>query len=126
MCAWIKVDQSLFTHRKIATMADHLDIDEMQAVGCITALWSWAIDNAPDGKLTGSDRMIAKASHWYGSPTRYVEALFSAGFMDDDFNGNRELHNWEQWAGALVRKRAIDRERLRHWRDRKLDRKQRR
>lgn len=112
MCAWIKVDQSLFTHIKISTLADHLDIDDMQAVGHITALWAWAIDNAPDGRLIGTDRIIAKAAHWHGNPARFTEGLYVSGFMDDDFDGKRDLHDWDEWAGALVRKRKADRDRM--------------
>lgn len=103
-------------------LADQLNIDEMQAVGHIASLWAWAIDNAPDGVLPRSERMIASAAHWKGDAVPFVEACVMAGFIDDDFDATRELHDWEQWAGALVRKRDGDRERmrqLRHGDDRK-------
>jgi hypothetical protein len=116
--AWIKVDQHLLAHRKTARLADQLDIPEAQAAGHMIGLWGWAIDNAPDGILDHSDRAIARAAHWYGAPTHFVEAATFAGFIEDDFNGKpKRIHEWEQYAGALIEKRNVDRTRIKRWRD---------
>lgn len=117
--AWIKVEQSLHRHRKIFHLADLLGIHEMQAVGHITALWAWAIDSAPDGALRATPKTIAVNSCWEGRDAiRFVQALIDSGFVDDNLDGGLSLHAWDEWAGALVRKRKADRDRIQEHRAR--------
>lgn len=134
--AWIKVDQTLFDHRKITRLATMLDVDEMQAVGHVVSLWAWAIDNAQDGILstktkTGlipfDDRQLAKAARWRGqmNDSKFVDCLVFSGFIDDDFDGHRTLHDWDEWAGALVKKRNDDRTRMQNLRKEAAERKSR-
>jgi hypothetical protein len=101
----------------MVSLAEELDIDDVAAIGHLVALWSWAIDNAPSGVLPQSDRQIATGAMWKGNATKFREALFFAGFIDDDYNGRRTLHDWEEWAGALIRKRNADRERMKELRE---------
>ncbi len=85
----------------------------MEAVGHVAALWAWAIDNAPDGRLPIEDEIIAEGAYWFDNPARFIEALIFCGFVDDDYDGHRQIHDWEEWAGALIRKRESDKERIR-------------
>ena len=117
--AWQKIDQSFWTHRKTFIVATELDIHPCQAAGHIGALWAWALDNAPNGQLPQSDQMIAYAAHWPSNPSRFVDALVVAGYIDDNFDGRRDLHGWEQWTGALIAKRTEDKKRLQDWRKQK-------
>ena len=122
MCAWIKVDQTLLSHRKTLTVSEELDINEVAVIGHLVSLWTWAIDNAPNGELPASERMIARAAMWDGSPAHFVSALVFAGFIDDDCMGKHQLHNWEEWTGALVRSRRESTQRMKDWRQKKSQR----
>ncbi len=45
--AWIKLHSSVTTNRKILTVADLLRISEAAAIGHLSMLWLWSIENAP-------------------------------------------------------------------------------
>lgn len=114
--AWIKLEQSIFTHRKTMVLASGLDIHEAQAVGHIAALWAWALDNAPDGQLPADDRIVARAALWGGAPRQFVEAIIFAGFVDDNQDGHRSLHDWYEYAGRLIEVRKLNKNRQQKWR----------
>ena len=88
-----------------------LGLDETYAAAHVIRLWSWALDNAPDGDLSSlSARAIAYGAGWRtGSPDAFVRALVEVGWIDDD---NR-IHDWHEYAGRLVQRRAEDAERKR-------------
>jgi len=111
--AWIELHQSLFTHRKTMQAAETLDLPEVYVVAHLMALWTWALDNAPDGVLPASRRIIGKAAQWSGDPTALVNALFDAGFLDGDEEGRTLIHDWHSYAGRLVEKREANAERMR-------------
>jgi hypothetical protein len=114
--AWLKIDQSLLTHRKTMMLAESLDIHEMQAVGHLVALWAWALDNAPSGELPETDRIIARAAQWDGAPSHFTGALADAGFVDDDYDGHRRIHDWHEFAGRLIALREGNKARQQKWR----------
>lgn len=119
--AWIESHQSLGTHKKLYRLAAELHITRAQAVGHLHYLWWWALDNAPDGDLSGiSDEVLADVSnflegrsHRFGKRllsvcSSFGTALRSAGWIGTD----GKLHDWEDYAGKLIHAREIDR--LRH------------
>ena len=114
--AWIKIEQSLLTHRKTMAVADELEITEIEVVGHLVSLWAWALDSAPDGDLSVPNRTIAVAARWPGAAAHFVDALIFAGFIDDDYQGKRALHNWNLYTGRLMERRALNRERQRRYR----------
>ncbi|MBE3142231.1 MAG: hypothetical protein IMZ53_16800, partial [Thermoplasmata archaeon] len=117
--AWIESHQSLGTHRKLLALCEVLHIDKVRAVGMLHYLWWWALDNAPDGDISGvSDRTLAVASLWKGTPTLWVQTLRQVGLVDEEA-GVRTLHHWEDYAGKLVSARVANRERQRAFRDKK-------
>lgn len=108
--AWIQVDETLRDHRKTCALADALDIDDYAAVGLMVCLWMWALTNAEDGDLdVFPPRVIARACCWPGSAVDLVKALKAAGFVDED----GRIHDWAQYAGRLMDRRARNRERMR-------------
>lgn len=111
--AWIELHQSLPTHRKTLEFADALDITPVQAVGHVSCLWLWALDNAPDGDLSAvKPRTLARAAMWDGDPGAFLTALEAAGFV---LAGR--IHDWSDYTGRLIEKRRADVERKRQWRD---------
>lgn len=116
--AWIESHQSLATHRKTMVLESILDITTVQAIGHLHLFWWWALDNTPDGNLTGiPDRVIAKAAQWDGDSSQFVNALRESGFIDGDM-----IHDWMDYAGRLIAKRVANAERMREARAKNVQR----
>lgn len=126
MIPWIQVYSNLPQHPKTTKLADELGLTSaaldpnVLAVGLVVSLWSWAIQNAHNGDLSGcSARAIAGACQWKKKPETLVKALQKAGFLDEDMR----LHDWEEYACLLMEqeenRRAKTRERVKRYRDRK-------
>ena len=108
--AWIQVDDTLREHRKTYALADALGIEDYAAVGLTVCLWTWALQNAEGGDLSGfPPRAIARACGWTGSAADLLAALEAAGFIDPVGC----FHVWAHFAGRLLVKRAYFRVRMR-------------
>lgn len=115
--AWIESHQALRDHPKVARLCRLLDCSRREAVGMLHLLWWWALDNAEDGDVSDYDSLdLALAADWEGDPEVFVKALLTCGpgrrdgFLEDD--GDRlVLHDWWEYAGKLVARRRLDRER---------------
>ena len=77
MIPWIQVYSNLPQHPKTSRLADELGLTcaalnpNVLAVGLLVSLWTWAIQNAYNGDLSGcSDRSIAEACLWKKKPER--------------------------------------------------------
>lgn len=112
--AWIESHQELGRHPKTRRLARMLGISLPAAVGHLHYLWWWAMDFAEDGDLSGYDSYeIAEAAMWEGDPDEIVDALVHARFLDRTGDGGLVLHDWDEYAGRLIERRARDRERKR-------------
>ncbi len=110
---WIESHQSLLTHRKTGRLARALNISKITTIGHLHAFWWWCMDNAPSGGLSGIDAEdIADAACWEGDPEEFIGALVHAGFVDSD-GETLAVHDWHDFAGKLIEKRASDAERKR-------------
>jgi hypothetical protein len=111
--AWLELHQSLPTHRKTLMMADALDVQPAHIVGHLACLWLWALDNAQDGVLHVSPRLVARAAQWEGDPQVFMDALLAAVFLDHD----GRIHDWDEYAGRLleIRRRSVTR--AKSWRE---------
>lgn len=124
MIPWVQVYSNLPQHPKIGRLADELgqskDVEqETVAVGIVVSLWTWAIQNAYTGDLSGvSDRAIARACGWRKDAGKLVTALISAGWLDED----RHIHDWEEYSVLLLaqedNRREKTAERVRRYRNR--------
>ncbi len=75
-------------------------------VGWLHLLWHWTLEYAPTGDLTTyTTQELADAAEWPGDPDAWVAALTKAGFLDDGPDDKRQVHDWRQYAGELLRKR---------------------
>lgn len=126
MIPWIQVYSNLPQHRKTSHLAEELKLSSaavdpnMVAVGILVGLWTWAIQNAYDGDLSGcSPRTIANACQWKKKPEALVEALKKSGWLD----GDMRLHDWEEYAVQLMdqeeTRKARQRDRVKRYRDKK-------
>ena len=96
--AWIESHDELPTHPKTAKLSRRLGVSKPTAVGHLHFLWWWCLTHRPDGVLHGMDAdEIADAAGWDADPVAFVDALFAAGWLDDD-GENLSVHDW--WDGA--------------------------
>lgn len=111
--AWFEIHQSLSRHRKTLRAVALLGCDRHAFIGHMVELWWWALDNVPSTGDLGTvlDEEIAGAADWTGDAQRFVSILTEAGFIDQDANGRR-IHQWEEYGGKLIAKRAANKERM--------------
>src|SRR5437764_219805 len=111
--AWIELHQAVWTHRKTLLLADALGLKAAYAASHVIHLWTWALDNAPHGDLSSlTARVIAVGGDWDDEPAVFVEALVVSGWVDR--NGDQLcIHDWEDYAGRLIRQREANAERMR-------------
>lgn len=111
--AWIESHQEVGRHPKTKKLARLLGVSLPAAVGHLHYLWWWALDFAQDGLLDKYDAEdIADALQWDGNANQLVEALISSGYIDDTEDG-LVVHDWAEYAGKLLERRAKDRARKR-------------
>ena len=111
--SWLEAHQSLRDHPKKDRLAELLfngsvpnDVSDLASIGLLLSLWWWAIDYARDGDLTKfSDRQIAKGCGYVGDSTLLVQSLTDAGFIDKK---PRRIHDWDEYGGTLIAKKARD------------------
>jgi len=113
--AWIEVHQAVWTHRKTAALAERLGVPETYAAAHLIRFWTWALDNAPDGILRCSPRVIARAADWEGDHECFVAALHDLGWLDIG-SEHYAIHDWGEFAGRLIERREQDKERKRRTR----------
>ena len=112
--SWIESHQSLSRHKKTLRAAGLLKVDRHLLIGHLHELWWWALDNADtDGSLdliTAEE--IAAAAEWpVKRADEFVQALVTAGFIEDKTGESMRLHNWYRYAGKLNDRRMAERER---------------
>ena len=128
MIPWIQVYSNLPQHPKTARLADELGLNSsafnpnVLAAGLLVSLWTWAIQNASNGDLSGcSQRTIADACLWKKKPETLVNALIKSGFLDADM----KLHDWDDYTVMFQElqedSKIKHRERQRRYRERKKE-----
>lgn len=113
--AWIESHQALGHHPKTLALAAAFRCSVPTAVGYLHYLWWWALDYAPDGIVKPASQVpAARACEWHGAPDRFWSGLVDAGFLDErPSDGVLHIHDWMDYAGRLVSKRAANAERMR-------------
>ena len=103
---WFKVDDKLYTHRKVRSLSK----------GAL-ALWvlagSYCADHLTDGVVQPSD------VGWLGGTDDEVAELVEAGMWDEHPDG-WEFHDWEHYQPSRSKvesRRAAERERVAAWRE---------
>ena len=112
--AWIESHQALAQHPKTLRLADELKCSVPAAIGYLHLLWWWALDYAAEGLVReDQQRMVARACLWKGKPELLWKALLDVGFMEPaELPGVVKIHDWMDYAGRLVLKRAANADRM--------------
>lgn len=111
--AWIESHQEVGRHPKTKKLARKLGVSLPAVVGHLHYLWWWALDFAHDGVLDRFDgEDIAEAMEWPGDSDQLLEALIDSGYVDETDHG-LVIHDWGEYAGKLLERRAKDRARKR-------------
>jgi hypothetical protein len=111
--AWIESHQAIGNHPKTILLAELLGCNRAAAVGYLQFLWGWTLVDAPDGKVGRfPPKVLARACHWSGKAEKFWDCLREAGFVDDSLEG-WVIHDWDDYAGSLLNRRARDAERKR-------------
>ena len=109
---WIKSEIGLAHHPKIKKLARLLNIPIPQAIGHVHLLWWFATEYAREGNLADFDESdLAEAMYWEKEPSILLNALRKTHLLD----GNK-IHDWYEYAGALIEKRDADAKRMREYR----------
>lgn len=110
---WIESHTTIARHPKTLQLAEQLRISVPTAIGHLHMLWYWALDFAPDGNLRrATPSVIAGACMWKGNASVFWQALVDAGFIDEAEEGPT-VHDWYDYAGRLIEKRAANTARMR-------------
>lgn len=110
---WIESHDAVINHPKTRKLARRLEVEIPTAVGLLHCLWHWAVDYAEDGDLSKHDAEdIALGAHWSGQPDDFLKALVDCRWIDRD-GEQAVLHDWHEYAGRLLERRRVDRERKR-------------
>ena len=105
---WIKAHSELRDHPKRKRLSRILKLDTYQTIGLLNCLWWWVTDYAPDGDLSKYEAAdIADGIDYSGDPDALLDALQSAGFIDE-----RMVHDWYDYAGCLIEQRKANAERM--------------
>ena len=125
MLPWIQVYSNLADHPKIYALVDRMKLRRnSEAVGIVVSLWLWAAKNAPDGDLSGfPERAIADAVGYSSSyAEKLCQLLVETRWLDETENGYA-LHDWVEYAPAIIDMYEKDknrtRERVRKFRERR-------
>jgi len=118
--AWIESHQGLAKHPKTLKLARKLNISIAQTIGHLHLFWWWAMDYAQDGDLSHCDpEDIAIAADWQDDAKLFVDALIDVGFIDRGDDGSLSIHDWYEYAGKLIERRAADAARKKKSREKK-------
>ncbi len=129
MSMWIESHQSLRNHPKVRKSARLAGINEFEMIGRLHAFWWWAMDYAPTGDVTKyTNEDIEDAVDWGGESGKFANALIDcglgghSGFIEVTSDGQRLIHDWDEYGGRLLDLKEANRERMRARRARHVSR----
>jgi hypothetical protein len=109
---YIEFDIDMPGHWKTDLAAHELDLPPLFVSGIMPSFWAWALKYADDGNISRVPRAaIAKQLGWPGEAEVLFDAMVEAGFLERD---GVTIHDWEDYAGRLLRRRRANAERMRN------------
>ncbi len=117
--AWIELHTNLPRHPKLMQLRERLRVKTPGLLGHLCLLWTWTLENAPDGNLARLDAKSLAAVCQF-PPRRaeeFLDALLACGFLDGEGQSLR-VHDWELYGGRYAHMQRMNRERKRRQRSR--------
>lgn len=110
MAVWIESHIDIGEHPKTYRLSSALKVRQAEAVGLLHLLWHFSMKWAwRDGDLSKFDNAsIARGCKWKGDADSFIGALKVSGWLDD-----MKVHDWQDFAGKLIRDRLYAEERRR-------------
>lgn len=97
---WIRVDLGLPRHWKFQQFQTILKVDQATALGHLTALWLYVLEQKEDGILDRwQPNTFAFGAGYTGDAPRFVAALAASSFLDPD---PLRIHDWLDYAGHYL------------------------
>ena len=110
---YLPIEPALVDHPKTRALAKLWGCHPYTAVGFLVKLWGYCLEYQDDGNVDGrpadvlDDLAAPCIATSIGTMPTVREALLKSGFINDD----GRLHDWDEYAGALVERRRKDRRR---------------
>jgi hypothetical protein len=98
--AWISIHEQVIGG-KLRTLAKELDCSQNEALGMLTSLWIWGINNADrEGLIIGATKKDVAKVLSVGmderiDPLKAVDALIKTKWLDGD--SDLYIHDWSEW-----------------------------
>ncbi|MBW7935230.1 MAG: hypothetical protein H3C62_16810, partial [Gemmatimonadaceae bacterium] len=107
---WISVDTGVMRDVRVASFADAIGVQKMQAIGHLVSVWSALAEQSDErGHVASiSDDLIEEWAIWRGRKSRFAKAFRQTFQLDDG-----TLRGWEKRNGAHIRKARLEAERKR-------------
>lgn len=112
---WIKMRTNLDTDPKVIEMATSLEVSEMEIIGCLWKVWSWADSHSIDGNAI---RVTCVTLDRFTGLTGFAEALRNVGWLEGRDNA-LTFPRFAEHNGQTAKKRAETNERVRKHRNAK-------
>ena len=110
---YLPIEPALVDHPKTRALAKLWGCHPYTAVGFLVKLWGYCLEYQDDGNVDGrpadvlDDLAAPCVATSIGTMPTVRDALLKSGFINEDGT----LHDWDEYAGALVERRRKDRRR---------------
>lgn len=111
----IELHQSIAHHPKTYALARVLNERRSTAIGMLSLLWLWAMDNSSSGQLDLDPGALADTMDWPGQPDSLVKALVACRWLDN-VDGVLYIHDWDDNIGRQLKRQAQNRQRQERFR----------
>lgn len=101
MSRWMRLEAGFRSHPKILALARRLSIRRAEARGLMAGLWTYVLDQAPDGDLSDMDPIgIEEGAEWEGETGAFYRAASELRLLDLQ-DGVARVHDWMEFAGSF-------------------------
>lgn len=104
--SWFRVEASIATNPKVLAFEEA--IGDPNGLAYVTRLHCWTHIHATSGTFSRTlERQVEAACKWKGEPGKLIAAFVVAGLVDVT-RRTAEVHDWEEYQGAIVEKSKRD------------------
>ena len=114
---WIRVDQLMPSHPKVAQLAESLSVSRHEAIGLLIQVWTYASMYHISGDLSGTVKSHFDSYLGGFDSVRLTQALRACKLLNDD----NTLHDWEHYAGIEIGRRERNAKYMQEYRLNKKD-----